>query len=170
MKSRCTRFNLYFLTALLLMLAACRSGSFSNKKVSTLRLHLEVNADGTARSSPVPIYRSSPLYVNVENQPFLHEGSIRQASILEGLGGFELRIDFDRHGTWLLEQYSTAYKGKRAAVFSQFGPARWLAAPIMSERITNGVLIFTPDATREEAQRLVEGLTEVAKKMQKNNF
>src|SRR5687768_4359396 len=158
MKSCSMRFNIYFLSALLVLLIGCQSGSFSKKKVSTLRLHLEVNADGTARNSPVPIYRNNPLYVNVENQPFLHEGSIRQATLVEGLGGFELRVDFDRHGTWLLEQYSTAYKGKRAAIFSQFGPARWLAAPIMSERITNGVLIFTPDATREEAERLVEGL------------
>ena len=43
--------------------------------------------------------------------------------------------------------------------------ARWLAAPRISQRIKDGVLVFTPDATREEAERIVRGLNNVAIKL-----
>ena len=75
-------------------------------------------------------------------------------------------VQFDRRGTWLLEQYTTANRGRRIAIMSQFGQVRWLAAPKISKPITDGTLVFTPDATREEADRIVRGLTNVAKKMQ----
>jgi hypothetical protein len=39
---------------------------------------------------------------------------------------------------------------------------RWVAAPTMTERIADGRLVFAPDATREEAERIVHGLNRVA--------
>jgi hypothetical protein len=86
------------------------------------------------------------------------------------MGGFQVMIQFDRQGTWLLEQYSVAARGKRVAIFSQFGEARWLAAPVLARRIADGLFVFTPDATRAEAERIVRGLVTVAKKAQKNNW
>ena len=71
-------------------------------------------------------------------------------------------------GTALLEQCTTRNRGRRIAIFSQFGEKmkdyRWLAAPVISRRITDGVLVFTPDATREEAEEIAAGLNNVAKK------
>jgi len=165
MKSALARFNIYLLIALALTGAGCKSGAFAKKTASTLRLHIEVNRDGTERNMPIPIYRASPFYVNVETDPVLNEGHVTQAAVVEGLGSFEIRVEFDQKGTWLLEQYTTALRGKRLAVFSQFGEARWLAAPAMTDRISDGIFTFTPDATREEAERIVEGLNNVAKKL-----
>ena len=55
------------------------------------------------------------------------------------------------------------------AIFSQFGEEmkdyRWLAAPVINRRISDGVLVFTPDATREEAEEIALGLNNVAKKV-----
>ena len=42
---------------------------------------------------------------------------------------------------------------------------RWLAAPVISHRISDGVLVFTPDATREEAEEIALGLNNVSKKV-----
>jgi hypothetical protein len=36
-----------------------------------------------------------------------------------------------------------------------------------NKRISDGVLVFTPDASREEADRIVLGLNNVAKEAQK---
>jgi len=47
---------------------------------------------------------------------------------------------------------------------------RWLAVPSITQRINDGVLTFTPDCSREEADELVAGLNVVAKKTQKNKF
>lgn len=121
---------------------------------------------GSDRTEPVPIYRENPIYVNVEKEPFLNEGSIAKASVVDVMGGFSIFIQFDRRGTWLLEQYTTANRGRRIALMSQFGQVRWLAAPKIPKPITDGTLVFTPDATREEADRIVRGLNNVAKKMQ----
>jgi hypothetical protein len=46
---------------------------------------------------------------------------------------------------------------------------RWLGAPFIGSSITRGVLIFTPNATRAEAEQVVEGLNNVAKKFKKKN-
>ena len=73
-----------------------------------------------------------------------------------------MSIQFDHQGTLLLEQYSTLNRGRKFAIFTQFGDklkeSRWLAAPIISRRITDGLLMFTPDATREEAEQIARGL------------
>ena len=166
MRTPVSRFNTYLLAGVIALVATCSCQSVGGKKeASTLRLHLEVTPDGTDRSSPVPVNRESPIYVNVEKAQFLDEGAVAKASVVEVMGGFSIFIQFDRRGTWLLEQYSTANLGRRVAIMSQFGDVRWLAAPVMHQRITDGALVFTPDATRAEADRIVRGLNNVAKEM-----
>jgi preprotein translocase subunit SecD len=168
MASRLCRFNAYLVVALLSMCCAgCRS--MKKKEASTFRAHLEVTQDGTDKNAPVPVYRQNPMYVNVENRAFLTEAHISKASVVDALGSFQIMIQLDRRGTWLLEQYTTAHRGRRIAIFSQFDEVRWLAAPVMNKRITDGLLVFTPDATREESERIVMGLNNVAKELQKNN-
>src|SRR5687767_15246838 len=168
MASRVCRFNSYLFVALLAVLSsACQS--MKKKDASTLRVHLEVTSDGTGKNRPVPVYRENPVYVNIENAAFLTEADVADASVVDALGSFQIMLQFDRRGKWLLEQYTTAHRGRRVAIFSHFGEARWLAAPVMNKRIADGVLVFTPDATREESERIVLGLNNVAKELQKNN-
>src|SRR4051812_11866723 len=160
-------FNTYLLIALFAIGPGSGCKSLGRKKeASTLRLHLEVTPDGTDRNEPVPIYRANPIFVNVEKQAFLNEGTITKASVVDVMGGFAIFVQYDRKGTWLLEQYTTANKGRRIAVMSQFGEVRWLAAPVITKRISDGAFVFTPDATRQEADRIVRGLNNVAKEMQ----
>jgi preprotein translocase subunit SecD len=84
------------------------------------------------------------------------------------LGGFDLRIQFNSQGTWMLQNYSASNNGKHYAIFSQFGvdgkKARWLAAPVFNRLISDGVIQFTPDASREEAEEIARGLNNFAKK------
>jgi SecD-like export protein len=171
MMIRPSRFNIYLLLALCLTFAGgCQTAESRRKKeLCTLRLHLEVNSDGTDRNEPVPIYRAKPILVNVEKKYFLDEGHVVKAAVNDDLGSFVIQIQFDREGTWLLEQYSAVNRGRRVAIFSQFGQARWLAAPVITHRIADGLFTFTPDATREEAERIVLGLNNVARGMQKRS-
>ena len=46
--------------------------------------------------------------------------------------------------------------------------SRWLAAPLISRRIGNGVLAFTADCDRNEADQLVSGLNITAKEIHKS--
>ncbi|HUR46080.1 MAG TPA: hypothetical protein VMZ27_09420 [Candidatus Saccharimonadales bacterium] len=164
MDTRWHRFN----TILPLMLVAllgmgCKT---TEKKVaSVLRMHLEMNPDGTERTATVPIGRDKAFYVNIEKAWFLDEGHVQHAAVVDDVGGFQISLQFDKRGTSLLEQYTVAHKGSRVAIHGVFGKDRWLAAPVIMKGISDGKYMFTPDATREEADRLVLGLNKVGNKL-----
>lgn len=170
MKSRLIWFNIYLISCVLVLCAGCETAAKRKKEQSTIALHLEVSSDGSSRSGPVPIYRANPVYVNVDQAPFLTEAFIKKADVIDALGGFQLRLEFDRHGIYMLDQYSSAYRGRRVAIVSQFPESRWLGAPVFDHRITNGVLVFTPDATRAEADRIASGLNKVAEYIESQEF
>jgi hypothetical protein len=72
-----------------------------------------------------------------------------------------------------LEQFTAGNPGKHLVIFGQWGKTvadgRWLAAPLITRRIPDGVLAFTPDASRAEADQLVLGLNPKAKKHKKTS-
>jgi preprotein translocase subunit SecD len=178
MKFRQFRFNTYLPWVLGAVLAgACHTPDkgkekSEKKETSVLRLHLEVNADGTDRSALAQIGRQTSFLVNIDKHAFLTEFDMVRAEVVDDeFGGFGLKVQYNQHGTWLLEQYTTANRGKRFAIFAEFGEVRWLAAPRVTKRISDGIFTFTPDATREEAQRIARGLNNaIAKERRKNLF
>src|SRR6185295_12522053 len=183
MKSHFSRFNTILLVLLMAAWAACEttgippstaqtSGSAKTSKgtkdMTLLRLHLEVNPDSSGRSSPVHILRSNPLPLNVTRDPVIDEGHIEHAEVAQdSFGGYSIRLSLNRQGTWLFENLTVANRGRRLAVWSQFGDsadkkksaeARWLGAPMITKHVADGVFEFTPDASREETDRIVAGL------------
>ncbi len=171
---RAARFNLNLLLALALAAFAGCETTKKDKEQAVVRIHIEVNPDGTGQNAPVPIYRANPVMVNVQTSPILTEGNLAEAKVLKTSGGFALQIKFDNFGTGLLEQYSARNPGKHLAIFCQFGKklveSRWLAAPQIGRRITNGTLLFTPDCSREEAEQIALGLNNVVAKSKRNDL
>lgn len=159
-------FNIY-LCALSLVWSGCSSSKDPDKNVKTaIRLHIEArNRDD--RTAAVPIYRKSPLRMFVQKEPILNESHISSAKVVEDLegGGFSIELHFIRHAAWIIERASVDNKGHHLAIYAEFGQARWLAAPLMVKPISAGTLVFTPDATRKEAERIVKGLNNVASKL-----
>jgi preprotein translocase subunit SecD len=173
MKISRARFNMILATALAgfpAALAGCKSSEEKKKeKAGTfLHFHLEANADGSPHNVTVPIYRAHPIMVTVEREPVLDEGYLKDAQVVDAdiMGGLAIEVKFDDSGTRLLESITVANRGKRLAIVAHWTETRWLAAPLITKRISNGVFIFTPDATREEAERIVRGLKNVVKKLQ----
>jgi preprotein translocase subunit SecD len=171
MKVCARQFNLYLaLGTALTLLGGCQTNK-SDEKVSALRVHIEVNADNAgdlSTAQTISVLRSTPVAVTIEQDPVLTEANVVAAKVVELPGGFAIEVKFDETATWTLEQYSAANPGKHFAIFGQWSEkvvdGRWLAAPIINHRIGNGVLAFTPDASREEADQLVLGLNNAAKK------
>jgi hypothetical protein len=171
MMTKFVRFNLNLCLALTFIFAtACHSTPEEKKKkkeakeVAYLDLHLEVNRDGSTDNEEVTINRSSPYTINVDKMPFVSSGDIDEAVIVDDFGGFVIRVKFDWRGTQLLDGVTSANHNKRIAVFARFPDSRWIASPVIRKRIGDGVLAFTPDCSREEAERIVRGLNNVAKK------
>ena len=168
-------FNVFLGVAMVAGLFGCRSTDEERqrrkqaKEKTALQCCLEVNPDGTERVKIVHILRSNPVAVSVDSKPILIERDVEEASVVDDMGGFGIKIQFNPHGARVLEMISTSYKGQKLAIFSQFDQDRWLAAPVISQNITNGVIVFTPDASREEAERIVRGLNNLAKEVKKKN-
>jgi hypothetical protein len=176
MKIRWLRFNIYFALSLAFTLALCGGCSSVNgsrkKLLSTLQIYLEVPAGTPSAGEPVPIYRDRPIMIRVGKEPCVTEVHIKSAKVIDIVGGFALSIQLNRQGTWLFEQYTASNRGRRFAVLAQWmtppdktlNKARWLAAPKLTTTVSDGSFNFTPDATRDEAELLAQGLNNLAKK------
>ncbi len=165
------RFNTYLFLLSVFLSAGCKTSEDSSrdKAISTLRLHLEPNQ----AASDSALIEIAGAQLSVNNSPFLDESSVTNAAVLDTRdGGFAIQIQYNRHGTLLLDAVTTENRGRHLAIFSQFGRGRleqnrWLGAPYISTSLRGGVLIFTPNATRAEAEQVVQGLNNVAKKLKK---
>ncbi|HSY17669.1 MAG TPA: hypothetical protein VK815_05005 [Candidatus Acidoferrales bacterium] len=162
------RFNLYLLLALVALPAG--GCAWTKKKIETvgaIRIHVEAPVPVAGRTETIRVLRSQPVDVLIDEDPTVTERNIIAATLLETPGGFAVRVKFDETGSWMIEQTSAGNPGKHLAIFAQWGETisegRWIAAPIITHRIADGVITFTPDATREEAAKLVEGLNHTAK-------
>ena len=168
------KFNLYLAlaAALPVLLGGCQTTSKADKQTAALRIHIETPGNALGTSQAISVVRANPVLVNISMEPFLTEANVLAARIISSPGGFGVEVKFDETGGWMLEQYTAANPGKHLAIFGQWGEklaeGRWLAAPFIARRIGNGVLAFTPDASREEADQFVLGLNNIGKKNQKN--
>jgi hypothetical protein len=164
------RFNVYFAVAAAASLL-CGCETAKDKMSAALRVHFETNPGPEGTSQTVSVLRSDPVAVTIDPDPVLTEANIVTAKVVDVPGGFGIELQFDETTAWMLEQYTSANPGRHFVIFGQWSdkPAdgRWLAAPLITHRIVNGVLSFTPDASREEADLLVLGLNNVAKKVHK---
>jgi hypothetical protein len=167
------RFNIYLaLVAAFALLGGCQTDQHK-KETAALRVHIEMNPDPAGTSQTISVVRSDPVLVTVKREPILTEANLVAAKVIEAPGGPAIELHFDGNGTWLLEQYSAANPGRHFVILGQWGEkpvhVRWLAALFITHRISDGVLAFTPDASREEADQLVAGLNHLAQKNRKGS-
>ena len=152
------------------LFSACQTTK-QNELASVLRVYIETTADSASTSKTVSVLRSHPVPVTIATTYILTEANIVAAKVIDSQGGFAVQIQFDENGTWMLEQYSASNPGKHFVIFGQWGKnaadGRWLAEPLITHRIADGALVFTPDASPEEAAKLVLGLNEVVRKIHK---
>ena len=169
------RFNLYLLllASCLWLAEGCATGKKSDKQTAALRVHLQ-STENISASETITVLRSQPMLVPITSDPILTESHVASAELIETAGGFAVQIQFNQTGSWMLEQYTGANPGKHLVIFGQWSDklvdGRWLGAPLISHRMANGLLSFTPDASREEAEEFVKGLNNVAKKNRKQSL
>jgi hypothetical protein len=170
------RFNIYLtLIAALTLLPACHSDhdGKEDKQMSVLRVHIESNVDPAGTSQTVSVLRTDPVSFTVQKEPILTEANLLAARVLDAPAGsgFAVELKFDDLGTSILEQYTASNSGRHLLFFGQWGEkgtdGRWLAALLISHRMGEGVVSFTPDMSRDDVYRLVLGLNNMARTVQK---
>ena len=168
-------FNTIFLLIWALHLSACKTSEEKKKEkeVTVLRVHMEAKGVGQDRASSKPIGRGPLMYLNVDQNYFVSEGDVVKAAVVDNTddaGGWSMAVQFDAHGTLLLDSMTSRYKGDHLAIWLRADEALWVAAPLITHRITNGLLVFTPDVSKEGAVRMVRGLNNIAKKIHRNDL
>lgn len=165
------RFNIYLLLLTALWsVTGCQSPETKRQnQLATLRAHIEVSRTSPGQPLEISVLRAAPINLYVERNPFLNENHVATAEVVETPGGFKLTLRLNRQGQWLLEQYTAANPNRRVAIRSQWGAEpetrdRWIAAPLFNQRVKDGVLTFTPDTSREEADEIAIGLNNLASK------
>jgi len=169
MKSPQRVFNFFLVLAAVTLLAGCATSEKRKRKkeLSNIRVHVEADRTGD-RSSAISVFRENPIHLNVDGEPIIDEHNVVSAAVVDQPGGtFVVQVRLDRRGSWILERTTVAHRGRHLAIFSYFGESRWLAAPLIMGKNSSGLLTFTPDATREEAERFVRGLNNVARKLER---
>jgi preprotein translocase subunit SecD len=162
--------GIFWALALACFLTGCKTAAEKKeaKEQTLIKIHLEMVPDNKSDQWDVPVYRQHPVMVHVDTKEILNNVDIREASVVDVQGGFGIRLVFDEHGSRVLENITARNMGKRLAIYAAWPEVRWLAAPLIKKRIGEGAFVFTPDATREEAERIVKGVNNVAKKAAKN--
>jgi preprotein translocase subunit SecD len=169
MKSRSRRFNIYLLGLMLTAVAGCKTPEESrieNTK-AVLRFYVEATPDGLDRYQKVDI---AGVQFNATKSHVLDESSLSRVAVVSTRDrGYALQVDFDDHGKLVLDAITSEARGKHLIIFTQFGVKktvqdRWLAAPLITRRISNGQIVFSPNATREEADEIALGLNNVIAK------
>lgn len=158
-------FECFLLFLFCSLLAGCKTEGNPKKELTTIRVYLETTEATGARSRAVSILRDQPMMVQINPNSFLDERYLEQASLVDWKDSFYIKIKFDWHGSLMLDNVTSSNPGKRLAVEANFGQHRWLAAPVVNHRISDGTLTFTPDATHEEAERIVRGVNNLARKL-----
>lgn len=169
------RFNLFLALIILLTgLCGCATWFKSDKPVATIRVHIEV-APGSVASSAntaetISVLRADPVQVAIDKTPVVTEQDLIAVRMINTPVAPAIEVRFDESGTWTLEEQSASNPGRHFVIYGEWGEklkdGRWLAAPLITQRITDGVLSFTPDMTQDEAKQFVIGLSNVAKAYQ----
>ncbi len=126
MKSRHRSFNIYFALVCLALAGGCAATMDVKKKTnpkkeqSTIRLYLEGQKADRMTAGTV-LVTSNRIPFTVQREPFLDEGDLSKASIVDDAdGSFYIQLVFNDHGTLLLDMYTSDNKGRHIIVFSQF--------------------------------------------------
>jgi hypothetical protein len=179
MKGYTLRFNLFLaLATLLLPFYGCKSmekdlGMKKEQMMGAMRVHVELppeNAGQINVSQTISLMRADPVQVSIDKDAILTESSLLAAKLINTPAAPAVEVRFDEKGGWILEQYSAANPGRHFVIFAQWGTnlesTRWIAAPLISHRIKDGALSFTPDMSKKEVDEFVKGLNNAIKQDQ----
>jgi hypothetical protein len=166
-----------------------------SQEYSTLRIYLESAKGGSSGGNMVLVTRAKiPMYVNPE--PFLTEDDLAKATLVDNADGtYDIRVQFNDHGALVLDMNTSSSPGRSLIIFSQWPPRGWsepknqkeadaqktaeadpakprakgwLSAVLIRKGMTEGSFQFTPDASRQEAERIVRGLNNMVKTINKD--
>ena len=193
MKERRSSFNLFLSLAALILCWGVHGATPEEKKLekdleqkkkieakqmAQIRVYREViefsgraSELGTLGVNKATVGRSDPVEMTVQREAVLDERDVKRATLVEQRDqSFSIAVEFVQRGSMVLHMNSVAAKGQRLVIAARWSNGtnvfnRWIAAPLMRRALDQGVIVFTPDMSREESVLFVRGLNNVAVKL-----
>ncbi len=129
------------------------------KNMTTLRIHVPATEASSPQRRMQVAIRVPELTLQVDAQPVLTEADLDHAQVTGEGENLGLRLYFNTHGTIVLDTVSLNYRSQMLVIMIN-GAA--IGAPLIKDRIVDGVFEFTPDLSREQAEKIVAGLNATA--------
>jgi len=149
------------------------------KQMAQIRVYREVtdfsgraSELGTLGVNKATVGRTDPVEMTVQREAVLDERDVKRATLVEQRDqSFSIAVEFVERGSMVLHMNSVAAKGQRLVIAARWSDGtnvfnRWIAAPLQRRALDQGVIVFTPDMSREESVVFVRGLNNVAVKLE----
>ena len=144
----------------LVVLAICWCAAGCKEEKATLRVFLQASERLPEGHRKVVVIRNPPMNVTVNPMSELSEHDLMSVKAVKTGTQKLLVLQFDAHGQRTIETFTTAHRGELYVLTVNAIP---VAAPAIREVIRNGVLTVEVDATDEELDKIVKGLSFAAK-------
>lgn len=148
------------------------------KQMAQIRVYREVtdfsgraSELGTLGVNKATVGRTDPVEMTVQRDAVLDERDVKRATLVEQRDqSYSIAVEFVQRGSMVLHMNSVAAKGQRLVIAARWSDGtnvfnRWIAAPLQRRALDQGIIVFTPDMSREESAIFVRGLNNVAIKL-----
>jgi preprotein translocase subunit SecD len=153
-----------FLSAMLL--AGCAAmgglaGGFQKPIVdTTVRIYEQSDSALPAENIQTVELPRLGLKLTISPFPTLTERDVQSAEVYNTSGGKAIFLRFDPHGEIVLDELTTRTRGQYLVVMVNNHP---VSAWLVDQRIINGQFLVEGEFTDEEAQKIVDDLSKLAK-------
>ncbi|HUI05786.1 MAG TPA: hypothetical protein VL486_02150 [Verrucomicrobiae bacterium] len=134
---------------------------FQRHDQTTVQIHEQVSSALPAENKLIVDIPKADLKLAVSPFATLSERDVHAASLYDTAGGKEILLQFDVHGTFVLDECTTRNRGQYLVTFINNRP---VAAWLVNQRILNGQFLIEGDFSDEEARQVVDALNRMAKK------
>jgi hypothetical protein len=141
-------------------LALAAGGCQPEKRFTGLGVHLQTPAQLPESQRTIVVVPNPPLSIAVGRLPEVREVDLVSAQAVKTDTRKQLILQFNRHGTVVIENFTTERRGELYVLTLNSIP---VAAPAIREPIRDGRLVVDVDIPDEDLDKLVKGLNAAAK-------
>jgi len=145
---------------MLAVLTLAAGGCQTEKKFTGLGIHLQTPAQLPESQRTIVVVPNPPLSIAVSRFPEVREVDLESAQVVRTDSRKQLVLQFNRHGTVVIENFTTERRGELYVLTLNSIP---VAAPAIREPIRDGRLVIDVDIPDEDLDKLVAGLNAAAK-------
>ena len=155
----------------IVLISGCNYPVETKRNKAQFAFYIEEFPQQEAKTMPLKVYQASPKMVHVAPKPVLvgGPGMLKDTQVVDTQDGLHaIQLNFTTRGQALMEYLTTNYRDRRLyVVIAQSDHSktngvnsRCIGVSYIRGTVRGSTMIFTPDASREESESIVELVNE----------